>query len=256
MRRTWRANGGWVRCARERAWRRAFAGCSRAARFSTIARLRMAELPLCARSDLPSQLFCLVAEGWQDLGRGQAVNAEFRAQQAIKLAESGQVFIRSWAVLLERTAFLRAASRMRFVTRRRRSTCRRSAACPPRRGPSRCICPPRATIPSLPPGARCTGRPAQSAFFGRSHATRCRCWEAGAILCASSCRATRSRPTRTPVPRFFPAIRCSRLRPGAARSEPGQVVINLLGGFHVERNGHVLTGICGRRRRRVCWRRA
>lgn len=63
-------------------------------------------------SDLPTQLFCLLCEGWQALAVGQVVNGRFRAQQVLKLVEESQVFLRSWALLLERTATILNSSRV------------------------------------------------------------------------------------------------------------------------------------------------
>lgn len=57
-------------------------------------------------SDLATQLFCLVCEGWQALSLGQLVNAQFRGQQVRKLASRDQTFLRDWALLLERSATL------------------------------------------------------------------------------------------------------------------------------------------------------
>ena len=63
-------------------------------------------------SDFPTQLYCLLAEGWQSLGMGQVVNARFRAQQILKLSDESQTFLRSWAALLERSAFVVNTSRV------------------------------------------------------------------------------------------------------------------------------------------------
>ena len=57
-------------------------------------------------SDFATQLFCLLGEGWQALATNQVVNAQFRAQQVIKLADESQAFLISWAMLLERAAFV------------------------------------------------------------------------------------------------------------------------------------------------------
>ena len=57
-------------------------------------------------SDFPTQLFCLMGEGWQSIDVGQFVNAQFRAQQVLKLADASQEFLRSWARMLDKVAFL------------------------------------------------------------------------------------------------------------------------------------------------------
>lgn len=63
-------------------------------------------------SDFASQLYCLVGEGWQDLAVGQIVNAQFRAQQVIKLADPTETFVISWARFLECAAHLLNSSRV------------------------------------------------------------------------------------------------------------------------------------------------
>lgn len=63
-------------------------------------------------SDLPTQLLCLIAEGWQALGTGQAVVARFRGQQVVKLADRTQRFLSGWGKLLEHTAYLLNTSRV------------------------------------------------------------------------------------------------------------------------------------------------
>lgn len=62
------------------------------------------------QSDLPTQLFCLAAEGWQALTLGQVMNAQFRGQQVEKLADKSNIFLRGWAHLLVQSAQLRDAS--------------------------------------------------------------------------------------------------------------------------------------------------
>ena len=200
-------------------------------------------------SDLPSQLFCLVAEGWQDLGRGQAVNAEFRAQQAIKLAESGQVFIRSWAVLLERTAFLRAASRMKI----------RDEAEALDLSQKRC----------LPAEAWSIALHLSAARYDSELAAWCSLHKVALLnprfrplaRHALSLLGSRGDSMRQQLPRnevasytytgtaLLPSDSMFEVATGRRAVEPGQVVINLLGGFHVERNGHVLTGHMWRRKK-------
>ena len=57
-------------------------------------------------ADIPTQLFCLLGEGWQSIATSQIVNARFRAQQVLKLVDESQGFLRGWALLLERIAYL------------------------------------------------------------------------------------------------------------------------------------------------------
>ncbi len=61
-------------------------------------------------SDLSTQLLCMAAEGWQELSLGQAVNAQFRGQQVLRLAPQGAEFLRIWATMLEYCAMLQSAS--------------------------------------------------------------------------------------------------------------------------------------------------
>lgn len=63
-------------------------------------------------SDLPTQLFCLLGEGWQAIDKNQIVNARFRAQQVLKLADEEKGILRSWGTMLERTAYLLNTSRV------------------------------------------------------------------------------------------------------------------------------------------------
>lgn len=58
------------------------------------------------------QLFCLMLEGWHNLLRGQAVSAQFRGAQILRLAGEQSSLIASWALLLERAAHLRSTSRL------------------------------------------------------------------------------------------------------------------------------------------------
>ncbi|MDO4437422.1 MAG: BTAD domain-containing putative transcriptional regulator [Coriobacteriaceae bacterium] len=51
--------------------------------------------------DFAMQLLCLVGEGWQDLALGHHVNALFRAQQVLKLADFAYGRVIAWARMLE-----------------------------------------------------------------------------------------------------------------------------------------------------------
>lgn len=63
-------------------------------------------------SDLATQLFCLVGEGWQALVLGQCSNALFRAHQVLKLATEDQRVVMAWARMLECCAHLADTPRM------------------------------------------------------------------------------------------------------------------------------------------------
>ena len=63
-------------------------------------------------SDQPLQLLCLLLEGWQYLSMDQVVNAHFRAQQVIKLADRRVPFVREHALVLEKIAYICNTSRV------------------------------------------------------------------------------------------------------------------------------------------------
>lgn len=55
-------------------------------------------------SDLPTQLFCLLGEGWQAIDVSQSVSARFRAQQVLKLIDEEQSMLFGWGTLLEQSS--------------------------------------------------------------------------------------------------------------------------------------------------------
>ena len=61
-------------------------------------------------ANLSLQLLSLLARGWSELLQGQAVSAQFRAQQALRLSQDCAPHLRGWASLLERTATLATTS--------------------------------------------------------------------------------------------------------------------------------------------------
>lgn len=61
-------------------------------------------------ANLSLQLLSLLARGWSELLQGQAVSAQFRAQQALRLSQDCAPHLRGWADLLERTATLATTS--------------------------------------------------------------------------------------------------------------------------------------------------
>lgn len=63
-------------------------------------------------SNHAGQLLSMLLEGWGQMMVGQMVNAQFRGQQVMGLAEDGQVLLKDWAYLLDRTAHLRTTSRV------------------------------------------------------------------------------------------------------------------------------------------------
>ena len=60
--------------------------------------------------DLATQLLCLLGEGWQYLLTSQPANALFRAQQVLRLAGEGHAFLNAWARMLECAADVASAS--------------------------------------------------------------------------------------------------------------------------------------------------
>lgn len=65
--------------------------------------------------DFPTQLICLVGEGWQELEVGHHVNALFRAQQVLKLADLAYGRVVAWARMLECCAFVLNTPRATLV---------------------------------------------------------------------------------------------------------------------------------------------
>ena len=57
-------------------------------------------------SNLGAQMLCLMLEGCQFATLGQMVNAQFRAQQVVKLADESMGLVVSWSQLLEKVAEL------------------------------------------------------------------------------------------------------------------------------------------------------
>lgn len=200
-------------------------------------------------SDLPGQLFCLAAEGWQALGLGQAVNAQFRGQQVVKLAGEGQVFLKSWGGLLERTAHLRSASRMKIVEEAEALELDERASLPVQAW----------TVALHLAAARFDAE--LSAWYSLNKPLLLDERFRPLARLAMSMMGTRSEPLRHLLPRnlagayAFPAavtapsdalVEAAGEKPG---SEPGQVVVDLFGGFRVERSGHLLTAHAWRRRK-------
>ena len=66
-------------------------------------------------SDFSTQLFCLMGEGWQSIDVGQFVNAQFRAQQVLKLAGVEQSFLCCWARVLDTVSTLLNTSQIAIV---------------------------------------------------------------------------------------------------------------------------------------------
>ncbi|MDY2777382.1 MAG: BTAD domain-containing putative transcriptional regulator [Collinsella sp.] len=200
-------------------------------------------------SNLSDQLLCLTMEGWQYMLLGQAVNAEFRAQQVQKLAGEGQRSMVAWAALLERVAGLYNSSRL--VIRQEVELCDLS---------QEVGTPEEAWSIALHlSAARCDAD--LSAWYSMhrvdmlAETVRARATLAMHILGEKADSIRRLLPRR--LERAFmlgedrgsvPEAACDRDYEELLR-EVGQVSINLFGGFRASRNGHVLTEEIWKRRK-------
>lgn len=200
-------------------------------------------------SDLPTQLLCLAAEGWQGLAVGQAINGQFRGQQVVKLAGEDQTFLRSWGSLLECVAHLRATSRVKVREEAEGLDLSEGDLTPAR--------------------AWCVALHLAAARFDSELSA----WYS---LHKDLMLDERFRPCAQlavrmlgnkadSIQQLLPRPAAGELGPAGARppapemlfevvaggipSEVGQVVINLFGGFQVERNGHTLTQGVWRRKK-------
>lgn len=203
-------------------------------------------------SDHDAQLVCLALEGWRELAANQAVNAQFRAQQVLKLAEvmeGSTPGYRAWAALLERAAHLKGASKLAAceeaelldLTARScdaseawavaltlataRYDAELAAWCSLHKGEL------------FQPSFRLPARLALAALGERADALR--------RLIPDELRLDYTLGERAAViagPHF-------ELLDGTVPSEYGQICINLFGGFRVMRNGHVISDRLWRRRK-------
>ncbi len=200
-------------------------------------------------SDLPTQLLCLAAEGWQGLAVGQAINGQFRGQQVIKLAGEDQVFLHSWGTLLERVAHLRGTSRVKV--REEAETLDLSEEDPT---PARAWC-----VALHLAAARFDSELSAWYSLHKDLMLEARfrpCARLAMSMLGSKADSMRKLLPRTVAPTLVPAGEPApapdtlfEVVPGGIASEVGQVVINLFGGFQVERNGHTLTQTVWRRKK-------
>ena len=63
-------------------------------------------------NDQPLQLLSMMLEGWQNLALNQAVNAQFRGQQVLRLSESPSSLLGMWSTMLERAAHVIGTARV------------------------------------------------------------------------------------------------------------------------------------------------
>lgn len=198
-------------------------------------------------SDLTTQLFCLAAEGWQALSLGQAINAHFRGQQVLKLAGPDHEFLRSWGTMLERTAYLRRASRVKIreeaeVIDLSQGSCSPAAAW----GVALHLAAARFDSELSAWCSRHKEVMLENRFLPTArHALGLLGSRAEALRHLMPREAVQPAPDTRPVPseKVFEVI------DGGRPLETGEVIINLFGGFHVERNGHVLTDALWRRKK-------
>ena len=200
-------------------------------------------------SNTDCQLLCMVFEGWQYMASGQAVNAEFRAQQVRKLAGDDHRSLSAWALLLERVASTSNCSRMAI----RQEAELIDLSCGARIAEE-------AWATALQLSA--AQRDADLAAWFSMHRQLMLCEEArGRARLAMHLMGERAGSMRRLLPRRLEAAYALGEAPdevaetaydheyGDLVREVGQVTINLFGGFHAMRNGHILTEEVWRRRK-------
>lgn len=200
-------------------------------------------------SNTDCQLLCMVFEGWQYMASGQAVNAEFRAQQVRKLAGDDHRSLSAWALLLERVASTSNCSRMAI----RQEAELIDLSCGARIAEE-------AWATALQLSA--AQRDADLAAWFSMHRQLMLGEEArGRARLAMHLMGERAGSMRRLLPRRLEAAYALGEAPDEAAEtaydheygdlvrEVGQVTINLFGGFHAMRNGHILTEEVWRRRK-------
>lgn len=202
-------------------------------------------------SDLSMQLFCLLGEGWQSLGEGQVVNARFRAQQVLRLANEDQSFIQAWAQMLERSAYI--VNTAKYALGEEADVADLS----------------QGDVPSAEAWAialllSAAGYPAElSAWYSLHKAALLDAPFRPLARQAMHAVGDRADALRRLLPNTvgiryetggdesLHAVKHAAYVPNANgfASQAGQIEIRLFGGFRIERNGHVLTNSVWRRKR-------
>ena len=77
-------------------------------------RINQLQISAVRRSSIDVQLFCRIAEGWNELLLGQAVNAHFRAQQTLKICPAEMSFLTGWTRLLETCSMILMSSQLKL----------------------------------------------------------------------------------------------------------------------------------------------
>lgn len=201
-------------------------------------------------SDFSMQLFCLLGEGWQALDEGQVVNARFRAQQVLRLAQDDQVFLRSWAQMLERSAYIVNTAKFALSEEADLVDLSREQV-------------DAAEAWSVALLLSASGHASElSAWYSVHKATmleaQFRPMAHQAMRAVGDCADA----LRCMLPASFDAFGGGRMGAaphpeialygtdvGAYDYRSGQIEVNLFGGFRIKRNGHVLTDLLWRRKR-------
>lgn len=199
-------------------------------------------------SDLATQLFCLLGEGWQALDVNQTVNARFRAQQVRKLVDESQTFLSGWAVLLEQTSLILNTSRMTLSEEAELLDLTQPAGCPA-----------QAWAVTLKLSA--AHRDAELSAWFSAHKERL-LQDAFRPLAAQAMAAVGERANS--IRMLLPERVADRYVRGDAgkltrmyeserikdvEESVGQICVRLFGGFCVERNGHRLTDAVWKRKK-------
>lgn len=202
-------------------------------------------------SDLATQLFCLLGEGWQALGEGQPTNARFRAQQVLRLAGEELIFIREWAQMLERTASVVDSAKFSLAEEADLVELSSERVAPVEAWTVALLLAAAGYSSELSawyslhrsallsPGFRARARQAMHAVGNRADPIR--------YLLPRSMGSHYEMGGA--VARLTAQSVCDAADLGEFSTLAGQVKITLFGGFHIERNGHVLTENVWRRKR-------
>lgn len=198
--------------------------------------------------DFPTQLLCLVGEGWQELEVGHHVNALFRAQQVLKLADLAYGRVVAWARMLECCAFVLNTPRATLVGEASLLDMAQEAPTPVDAWVTVCKLAGARLLPEL--SAWCSLNKDQlllpeAKVLGRQ-----------AIRALGDC----ARPIERMLPTCMPPEPALRVYEGDAEvpraglvpelnENLGQFRISLFGGFQVARGGHILTSSIWRRKK-------
>ena len=198
-------------------------------------------------SDFGTQLFCLLGEGWQAMEAGQVVNARFRAQQVLKLAEHSWGLLRAWALLLERAAAIVNTSRIVLGEEAdtmdlAREDCDIAEAW------------------CMTMHLSAAHYDAELSAWFSLHKDEmlderfCPLARQALLVIGDRAESVRHLLPKRAQPKYLMSSAADEgidlfETVGSSRSEVGQVCLGLFGGFKAERNGHVLTDTAWRRKK-------